>query len=177
MNNLYLNLGSNINPEENILKALELINQRNPILKCSRFYETPPYQNYDYNESVSVFINCAVLIQSEDSFTTYKHEIIPVFEKKLLRVKDPNNIHADRTIDIDITLFNSEVMPENKCPDPLLADCSHIILPLADIADDYIHPTLNLSIQSLKNHHLKSEPEYTLRTDLTFQLNQKELSK
>lgn len=166
MNTFYLNLGSNIDPENNILAALQLIDQNDPIISCSQFYQTPPYHHYHYLKNTPPFINCAIKLYSDTDLNHYKQVIIPKIETHLHRVKDPHNIHADRSIDIDITLFNDAVIPDKKIPDPLIPDCTHIILPLAEIAADYVHPILGTTISNLKDLHLKQNPVYQIRGDI-----------
>ncbi len=56
-----------------------------------------------------------------------------------------------RTLDIDIIFYNNRVvdLPELKIPHPLLAKRRFVLMPLAEILPNYIHPKLHQSVADL----------------------------
>ena len=70
--------------------------------------------------------------------------MIDPIESDLGRVRDPNNENAPRTIDIDILLWNTEVLEYGEqpwiIPDPDITQYAHVAVPLADLAPDTVHP-------------------------------------
>ncbi len=69
-------------------------------------------------------------------------EIIPQVERKLGRVRDPRDKNAPRTIDVDLSLFNDEVLTIGRhvIPDPAILTRSFVARPLAEVAPEYRSP-------------------------------------
>ena len=110
------------------------------IEKLSSAYITPPQGFADQDD----FWNAAVKVTTDLSTITLKHEVLDVIERKLKRVRDPNNKNAPRTIDLDISLWNDEVFDYGEkpwhIPDPDILRFAHVVIPLAEIAPNYVHP-------------------------------------
>ena len=108
--------------------------------KLSPAFITPP-QGYTEQDD---FWNAAVKLTTDLSPLSLKHEILEVIERKLGRVRDPNNKNAPRTIDLDISLWNEEVFDYGEkpwhIPDPDILRFAHVVVPLAELAPDYVHP-------------------------------------
>jgi len=58
-----------------------------------------------------------------------------------------------RIIDLDILLFNQEIISSESLsiPHPLLHERRFVLEPLAELAPDLIHPILKLTVITLKN--------------------------
>ena len=79
-------------------------------------------------------------------------QVLSQVENKLGRVRDPGNKSAPRTIDLDISFWGvmtCEYKLNDGCetktrsiPDPDTCKHSHVIIPLADVTPDFIHPTV-----------------------------------
>jgi 2-amino-4-hydroxy-6-hydroxymethyldihydropteridine diphosphokinase len=72
-----------------------------------------------------------------------------------------------RLIDIDILYFNDEIiqLPNLKIPHPYIAERRFTLIPLNDLAPNFIHPKLNLSNNKLLQKCVdKSE---VVKTNLT----------
>ena len=76
MANIYLSLGSNIDPRNNIATAIKLLSQRYPIIRVSSFFQTIPW----WFQQQSFFVNCAIHFRS-----TEQPETILSFTQKLER--------------------------------------------------------------------------------------------
>ena len=142
----YISLGSNIDPETNLRWAIQLIGQRCTLLAVSHAYRTPPHGFADQAD----FLNLAVKITTDLDANTLKHTVLDWIEHELKRVRDPYNKNAPRTIDLDISLWNVDVFDYGEkpwhIPDPDILRFAHVVLPLAEIAPDYLHPTENITL-------------------------------
>lgn len=150
LHDVYLSLGSNLGDKKQyIVQAIKLINERiGLVLVSSAFYTTAPVGF----ESDNNFINSACLVLSAlnpDELLQKSQEI----EKELGRSNKTENMqYTDRVIDIDILFYDNIVLKSDKLiiPHPHLHKRAFVIDPLAEIAADYIHPTLNKRIEDLK---------------------------
>ncbi len=147
MNRAFLCLGGNLgNRLENIENALKLIEKKvGNIIQTSNIYETQAWGSTSKNN----FLNLCVEISTKmDSQTLLKTLLI--IEKKLGRSRGKNK-NADRTMDIDILLFNNEII-ENKLvqiPHPRLHLRKFVLVPLNEIAPKIKHPVLKKTISAL----------------------------
>jgi len=106
MNTAVIGLGSNINPEENIGKARDAIAGEFKVIKSSSFVETEPIGFIDQDK----FINGALLIETDMDERSLKSRLKKL-ESSLGRVKTENR-YGPRTIDLDILVWNGEVVDE-----------------------------------------------------------------
>lgn len=145
----YLSLGSNISPKENIAHAVDLLRHRTTVLCISPVYSSPP-QGFAEQER---FLNMAVKIHTWRSPSDFKSAVIDHIEAELHRVRDPQNKNAPRTIDLDISLWNDEVLEYGskpwRIPDGDITRFAHVAVPLADIAPNYVHPSEGRSLREV----------------------------
>jgi 2-amino-4-hydroxy-6-hydroxymethyldihydropteridine diphosphokinase len=104
MNIAAIEFGSNINPVRNVKKAKTLIKERFKIIKESALLRTKPFGVNNQDD----YINCAVLIETEKSIEEIK-SILNEIEISLGRKKGPDK-YAPRTIDLDIVVWNNEIV-------------------------------------------------------------------
>ncbi len=142
-NIVFISIGSNIKPAENIVAALALLRRYTTVLDVSPIYQSAP-QGYTDQEP---FLNLAVMAHTLRSPAQFKTEVIDRIEADLKRVRDPENKNAPRTIDLDLSLWNDEALEYGAkrwtIPDADIARFAHVAIPLADLAPDYLHPVLN----------------------------------
>ena len=134
----YISIGSNINPNENIMECLRLLESKFPIIKVSNYYETKPY-GYDDQEN---FINLAVKIKTElKPYALLKK--LQEIERKLNRERKIKN--GPRTMDLDVLLYGDNVIKDKKLhiPHKGLFERDFMLIPLLDIAPDIIDPITN----------------------------------
>lgn len=148
-NVVFLSLGSNISPEENLAAAIKLLRSHTSLLDISPAYRTAPQG--DMNQAA--FINMVVKIHTQRQPLAFKTQVIDSIESRLRRVRDPKNRNAPRTIDIDISLWNNAVFEFGArpwiVPDPDIIRFAHVAIPLADIAADYRHPTQGKTLSEI----------------------------
>jgi dihydroneopterin aldolase/2-amino-4-hydroxy-6-hydroxymethyldihydropteridine diphosphokinase len=137
LNRAFISLGSNIDPEHNLREAVRSLASRCRLLAASPVYETRPVGKVDQPN----FLNAAVWIETEMSAAQLKERVLRAIEQELGRVRTEDK-NAPRTIDLDISLFNDQVLDveSRHIPDPEIVHRPHIARPLADLAPRYRHP-------------------------------------
>ena len=161
VNVAYLSLGSNISPNANLNAAVRLLRHYTTLLAISPVYRTAPQ---GFREQAP-FLNMAASVHTLRSPIEFKTHVIDRIESELGRVRDPQNRNAPRTIDIDIALWNDEVLVYGSkpwhIPDPYLLRFAHIAVPLADLAPDYFHPGAGKTLSEISSDLDKTTMEQT----------------
>src|SRR5579872_2952289 len=143
MNEAYLALGGNEGDRVAWLqKALALLAVKcGDIIKRSAVYETAAWGLGAQPD----FLNMAVLINTDKTPVELLGEI-HIIETTLGRQRSIK--WGPRTLDIDILLYNHEIIdtPELKIPHPFLHMRRFTLVPLAEIAPQYLHPQLNKTV-------------------------------
>ncbi|MGH2553537.1 MAG: 2-amino-4-hydroxy-6-hydroxymethyldihydropteridine diphosphokinase [Chitinophagaceae bacterium] len=146
MNRAYLLTGGNLGyREENLATANDWIRKYcGSIQKESELYETAAWGKTDQ----PTFLNQALALDTLLNANKLMHQILKV-EKLMGRKR--NEKYGPRLIDIDILLFNNEIHddPFLIIPHPEMQNRRFALLPLAEIALEFIHPIMNKSIQEL----------------------------
>ena len=134
----YLSLGSNQgNKIENLQKAIYLIADTiGPILKISSIYKTSAI-GFDGDDFYNICLKISTYLPPEILLKN-----ILETEKKLGRVRNNSNEYTNRTIDIDILLFDDEIIfsQELIVPHPRMLERKFVLIPLTEIASDAFHP-------------------------------------
>lgn len=151
LHDVFLALGTNLgNKQQNIQAAVEQIGLRiGKVIALSSLYETQP-EGFDSENS---FLNAACRLITRLSPLEVL-ECTQVIEREMGRKsKSVNSNYCDRTIDIDLLLFDNEVIeyPHLTIPHPHMHKRFFVLAPLAEIAPDICHPILKESISELKN--------------------------
>ena len=155
MNTVYLLIGSNIDPVENTCRALTLIRSLVEITAVSHSWETESIGSPGPN-----YINLALKVATEFDRTAMKEKVVQPIERALGRVRSENK-NAPRTIDIDILVFNDEIV------EPHLWERPYEALPLADLLPDLSQPITNVKLHAIAEQLLKSSRLF-VRDDLHF---------
>lgn len=148
MNNVFLLLGSNLGERELLLqKAIKEINETvGPVTKQSAVYETQSWGR----ENEPDYLNQVIIAKTNLAANAVLTNVLAI-EKELGRERYEK--WGSRLIDIDILFFNDEVIekPELIVPHPHLHKRRFTLEPLAEIAPNFIHPTLTKTIMELKS--------------------------
>ena len=143
----YVALGSNLGDKEaNLRRALELLIERGvEIVKTSTFISTEPYGVTDQ----PTFLNGVCEVRTSLEPLALLHTLLEI-EQEMGRVRLRH--WGERNIDLDLLLYEDVVMdtPELKLPHPDMQNRDFVLLPLAEIAPELIHPTLQKKIRKLK---------------------------
>ena len=146
---VFIGIGSNVgDATDNCIKAVKEIGliKGNRIVKVSSLYMTEPISHIKQDW----FINCVVKIETDLTPYSLLSDLQKV-EKRLGRKRDIR--HGPRTIDIDILIFNSLIIDDNKLkiPHPRMHERRFVLEPLSEIDENLIHPVIKKSIKSLLN--------------------------
>ena len=146
VNQAYLSLGSNIKPEHNLPAAVTELARYGWIRAVSSVWQTAAI---GYTEQPD-FLNAAVLLETRLSVQDLRQQVIAEIENSLGRIRTENK-NGPRSIDIDIMLFNDEILSvgSRRIPDPELLEHSYIAIPLAEIAPDFVHPEVKLTLKEI----------------------------
>lgn len=143
MNLVYLILGGNLGKrDEVIFHALRKIDrQLGKIIGQSGIYET---EAWGYENQPS-FYNCVVLCETEKNSELCLKTAMSI-EEQIGRIRTTDK-WKERILDIDILYFNREVIETNdlKVPHPQLQNRKFTLIPLVEIAPDFLHPVLQKS--------------------------------
>lgn len=144
---VYLGLGSNVGDREEFIEQAIFLLEKNPaiqVTKRSSNYETEPEGGVDQPP----FINAAVAIITKLPADKLL-EICQEIETALGRDREME--WGPRTIDIDILLYDDQIISEDKLqvPHPLMHERMFVLKPLKEIAPTAIHPVLEKSIEDL----------------------------
>jgi len=146
-NTVYLVLGGNQgNTFEILQKTRELINQQvGEIVKTSSIYRTPPWGFVADQD----FLNQVVVIQTLLPPHLLLEKLLEI-ENSLGRIRQGNQYHS-RTVDIDILFYEDQVIHLNNLviPHPRIPLRKFVLVPLSEIAPEFRHPGLNLTIHEL----------------------------
>lgn len=146
MHTFYLHLGSNVGDRKSmLLQAINSINQSiGNVVKKSSIYETEPWGLANQPN----FYNMAIEVHSELN----PEEVClatKAIEKEMDRKKE---IHwGPRNIDIDILYCDDIVYSSEKLtiPHPQIYNRNFVLIPMMEIAGDFMDPVNKLTIESL----------------------------
>ncbi|QOY62497.1 2-amino-4-hydroxy-6-hydroxymethyldihydropteridine diphosphokinase [Lysobacter sp. H21R4] len=135
MSRAYLSLGSNLEPVLHLRRAVQELRERFGDIVLSPVYRTRAV-GFEGND----FLNAAAVIQT-DLDPVALHDWLHALEDAHLRDRSGPRF-GDRTLDVDIVLFDDRVLsgPGNlRIPRP---DLQHafVLRPLADIAPEVVVP-------------------------------------
>jgi 2-amino-4-hydroxy-6-hydroxymethyldihydropteridine diphosphokinase len=146
-NRIIVLLGSNIEKERNLPSAVAQLSRLCSVIATSSVYETCPVGLEDQPR----FFNAAVLVETALDAYSFRDEILDAIERNLGRVRTSDK-NAPRTIDTDIILFNEEVLDldsDHHIPDPDLLKYRHVVIPIAEISPNLIHPETGETLSSI----------------------------
>ena len=163
INLAYLSLGSNIEPENNLPQAVALLNQFGRVMATSSVWQTAAVGFTAQPD----FLTAAVLLETPLSAETLRLQAITQIENALGRVRTENK-NGPRPIDIDIMLFNHDVLKlgRRRIPDPELLERSFVAIPMAEIAPEYVHPEVNTTLEEISLNFDSAAEAITRRDDV-----------
>jgi 2-amino-4-hydroxy-6-hydroxymethyldihydropteridine diphosphokinase len=146
MNNAYLMIGGNLGDRlANLNNAkIEIELHCGKILSSSAIYETAAW---GFTEQPP-FFNQALQVETTLSATELMQQLLSIElslgRERLLPL-------GPRSIDLDIIYFNNEKIQNDtvSIPHPRMEQRNFVLIPLNEIAPNYLHPILNLPTSTL----------------------------
>ncbi|WP_339865861.1 2-amino-4-hydroxy-6-hydroxymethyldihydropteridine diphosphokinase [uncultured Algoriphagus sp.] len=127
-----------------LFSAVEAVSGLGEITAKSKVYETEAWGGV----AKGPFLNQIVEIETEYS----PYEILSFIQKVEIGLGRKRDEHwGDRTMDIDIIYFGRNIIDtsELQIPHPYISERKFVLIPLAEILPDFIHPSLRKSNQQL----------------------------
>jgi 2-amino-4-hydroxy-6-hydroxymethyldihydropteridine diphosphokinase len=128
--------------------AFSLLGQHPELKLCA---VSPIYESLAVGDPPNqpIFYNAALYVETPLNPQRLKAALREI-EKEFGRVRTADK-YAPRPIDIDIAMYEQQILEleGNRIPDPDLLRYPHIALPLADIAADWLHPEVGLTLRQI----------------------------
>jgi 2-amino-4-hydroxy-6-hydroxymethyldihydropteridine diphosphokinase len=144
-------LGSNLPsrfgaPAENLREAIHRLDDLGTVTAASRFHETDPV---GYTQQPR-FLNAVALLETDISPLDLLRGLLAI-EHSMGRDRAKSPPKGPRIIDLDLLLYGDLVLddPALTLPHPALHERRFVLAPLAEVAPNWKHPTLELSILQL----------------------------
>ena len=151
MSRAYVALGSNLGDrEENLRTALKHLQENGvEVIKTSTFIETEPYGVTDQPG----FVNAVCQVETELAPLELLRLLLSI-EQEMGRVRLRR--WGERNIDLDLLLYEDAVLESEELtlPHPDMQNRDFVLIPLAEIAGEVVHPVIGKSIKLLKEELL-----------------------
>lgn len=169
MSTIYIALGSNIDPENNIKAAVTMVRDRYPVAKFSSVYRSAPLHHTDQDD----FLNAVGMFEAENE-PEFVYDFLRHIEQML--GKSVPFRYGPRAIDLDLLLHGSTVHPDEPTwkslrdtshdegslliPHPRMHERRFVLEPLIELVDSSgKHPIMGKTWEDLLNNTLDQEIE------------------
>lgn len=141
---VYLGLGSNVLPKENIAAGITALQSTLVDVRLSPAYRTRAV-GFDGDDFINLAAHCSTSMQPLE-LKAWLNEL----ENSHGRTRDVPKF-SDRTLDIDILLIDDFWlrMPGLEIPRPEIEVFAHVLRPLADLAPDLVYPSSGKTLSAM----------------------------
>ena len=156
MAKVYVGLGTNLgDKEQNLRDAVQKIEEQvGKVISLSAFYVTAPWGFTSENS----FLDAAAWVDTDLSPLAVLQETQAI-ERELGRTKKSvDGVYSDRLIDIDLLFYEDLVLSvtsptgaELNLPHPLMTERDFVMLPLAEIAPELVHPVFGKTMKEISS--------------------------
>jgi 2-amino-4-hydroxy-6-hydroxymethyldihydropteridine diphosphokinase len=164
MTRVFVSVGSNVDPEDNVTRGLRLLDDEIGIRGISTFYRTPALgrpQDPPFANGV---------VEVGDALGPFDlKKLLQQIEQAVGRERDADR-YAPRTLDLDLILYGDRVSSSDALmlPHPDIRERNFVAIPLLELAPDLVLPDSGMPLRSV----VGSLPSYPMQPlgDLTLRL-------
>jgi 2-amino-4-hydroxy-6-hydroxymethyldihydropteridine diphosphokinase len=146
---VFIALGSNIEPRKDFMdKAIAAIQTFGELINASSIIETEPFGF----ESETNFLNAVIEIKTDLSPRALLLNLQEIEKKLGRKSKSQNKNYSSRTIDLDILYYGKQILVslELTIPHPEIFNRDFVLIPLKEIAGDFVDPLRMSNINLLE---------------------------
>ncbi len=153
MHRVYISIGSNIEPVENVARASRSLERM-----LDSFDSSPVYRSKAIGLDGPDFLNSVVTGYTAASITDFNQQLSDI-EAAQGRTRSGDRF-SSRTLDLDLLLYDSVEWNADGLvlPRPEILDAVFVLQPLADIAPKVNHPVLGASYSELLDQLFDAQP-------------------
>lgn len=143
MTEVFVGIGSNVEPERRVREAVARLRRRFGALRLS-----PVYRNPAVGFRGDDFLNLVAAFASRESAAAV-HAVLDEIERQCGRVRGGPRF-APRTLDLDLLLYGDLVTDTPvRLPRPEILKYAYVLKPLVDLAPEHRHPVSHRSFAEL----------------------------
>ena len=150
---VHILIGSNIEPVENVRRAILELCHYGILRQVSRAWQTPAYGSDGPD-----FINLAVELVTPLTLKEVRKEVVAAIESKMGRQRSTDK-YAPRTIDLDVILHDGDLL------DPELWKHVHLAITIGELLPDLLNPATGESLAAVASR-LSREKHVIERPDV-----------
>ncbi len=145
---IYVSIGSNIDPKNNVIKSLIMLKKYALIKAVSTFYWNPSFNRPEQPQ----FLNGVIEIECEAPAYDLKFSVLRRIETELGR-KRGSDRHASRPMDMDVVIYGDEIVKTANLviPHPDVRSYRFVAYPLLELAPELILPDTKEPLKALKS--------------------------
>jgi dihydroneopterin aldolase/2-amino-4-hydroxy-6-hydroxymethyldihydropteridine diphosphokinase len=142
----YLGVSSNMDPENNIRRALDLLKSRVDVTGVSTFYRCEAFGRPEQHD----YLNGVCRVTTKVTPYALKFDVLRPIEASLGRQRTSDK-YASRPIDLDIALYDDAVVdePELHIPNPEIRKRPFLAVPLFELAPETVLPDTGESLAGI----------------------------
>ncbi len=150
MIDVYVGLGSNMEPADNLRRAIDALGGRFGGLRCSSVYESPPYgfTGDDFFNLVTIFSTALAAQTIEEILSSVEHA----------GGRQRDRCSGPRTLDLDLLLYGMRVNPAQRLPRDDVLRYPFVLAPLAELAPDLTHPVAGCTVGEAWRRMAEEQP-------------------
>jgi 2-amino-4-hydroxy-6-hydroxymethyldihydropteridine diphosphokinase len=151
METAYIALGANLpspagNPRQTLDAAIHQLAEIGHLRAKSSYYETAPVGYADQ----PMFLNAAIALETPLDPQSLLDHLLEI-ERGFGRDRSHGIANGPRTLDLDILLYGDRIIGTQslQVPHPGMAQRPFVLIPMAEIAPELIHPRLHKTMSQL----------------------------
>ncbi|MEO0442785.1 MAG: 2-amino-4-hydroxy-6-hydroxymethyldihydropteridine diphosphokinase [Pseudomonadota bacterium] len=143
-------IGSNINREQNIERALDALSDAFGELAISCIYQSAARNADENNGPLTDYYNLVVCFESASSIAALKYQLKAI-EQAAYRQRNVPEV----SLDLDLLLYDNYIgqTAEVTLPHPDIEHCDYVLKPLSELMPESEHPQLKQSYRHLWMHY------------------------